>query len=109
MVDHKLGFFQLRSTGNEVMDFLIGFLAGSLSVFLFLCFAENKGYFRWIKKFGNPQIGGRSSPIDPTGITTKGNRDIRCGTFQRRNFDQYKTQPQNKTETPKKFSDPDPN
>lgn len=44
------------------MGSLIGFLAGSLSVFLFLCFAENKGYFRWIKKFGNPQIGGRSSP-----------------------------------------------
>jgi hypothetical protein len=89
------------------MGSAIGFIVGCCSVFLLLAIAQSKGYIRRIKKFGNPQIGGRSSPIDPTGITTKGNRDIRCGTFQRRNFDQYKTQPQNKTETPKKISGQD--
>ena len=92
------------------MGTIIGFAAGSSFVFLALAVAENRGYLRRIKKFGNPQIGGRSSPPDgwktPTGITTKGNRDIRCGTFQTHRFDKHKTQPQPKNTTPKKFLDP---
>jgi hypothetical protein len=62
MVYQKLDSYQLRSTGNEVMSSIIGFIAVSCFWFILLCFAENKGYIRRINKFGNPQIGGRSSP-----------------------------------------------
>ena len=89
------------------MGSIIGFIAGSTFVFLILTVLENRGKLRWIRKFGNPQIGGRSSPKDPTGITTKGNRDIRCGTFQTHRLDKHKALLQKQDNTPKKFLDPD--
>ena len=94
-----------RSAGNEVMGSVIAFIAGSCFVFLILAVLENRGKLRFIRKFGNPQIGGRASP--PTGITTKGNRDIRCGTFKTHRLDKHKIQLQKQVNPPKKFSDPD--
>ncbi len=46
------------------MASVIAFVAGVCFVFLLLCWAENRGYIRRIRKFGNPQIGGRASPSD---------------------------------------------
>jgi hypothetical protein len=43
------------------MSSLLSFVTGGCLVFLLFCLAENRGYIRRIKKFGNPQIGGRAS------------------------------------------------
>ena len=47
---------------DALMANVIAFIGGSSLVFLILMLLENRGKLRWIKKFGNPQIGGRASP-----------------------------------------------
>jgi len=94
------------------MGSIIAFILGSSFVFILLCVAENKGYIRRINKFGNPQIGGRSSPPDgwkpPTGITQAGQTPREpCGLPKRLETYRQQLQQQEQDNTPKKFSDPD--
>ena len=95
-----------RSAGNEVMGSVIAFIAGSCFVFLILAVLENRGKLRFIRKFGNPQIGGRASP--PTGITTTGQTPREpCGLPRQLKNYRRLIQQQKQDNPPKKFSDPD--
>ena len=84
------------------MGSIIGLIVGSSLVFLLLCVAENKGYLRRIKKFGNPQIGGRASP--PDGWQPP--REF-CGLPKRAEAYRRMIQQQKQDNAPKNFSDPD--
>ncbi len=92
------------------MASLISFIAGSVFVFLILMVLENRGKLRWIKKFGNPQIGGRASPPKPhkpTGITQAGQtpREM-CGLSKGLETYRRRLQQQEQDNPPKNFSDP---
>jgi len=93
------------------MGSVIAFIAGSVFVFLILAVLENRGKLRFIRKFGNPQIGGRASPPrphKPTGTTQAGQtpREM-CGLSKGLETYRRRLQQQEQDNPPKNFSDPD--
>lgn len=74
----------------EAVATALVFMAGACLVFLLLCWADDRGYLRRVKKFGNPQIGGRASLRDrwqPPSQPWRGDNGKEPGDDSRRNDD----------------------